>query len=118
MPPMRRDLVIEHAERFGLARYDQIARSAWDGVKEEQLFLSIINQPSVTNGKDVSNSAWRGETVSLIAEKRLGIVRGSGDCCGGAVRSAPLRCIWGKHRDLHRNSNTGCRDMLVQSDPG
>lgn len=110
-------MVIEHAERFGLAQLHQLRGRVGRGDKKSSCIL-LYKAPLSHNGKERLNILRESEDGFLIAEKDWEL-RGSGDLLGAAQSGLPRYRLANldKHRDLLETAMQDAR-MLVQTDPG
>lgn len=110
-------MVIEHAERFGLAQLHQLRGRVGRGDKKSSCIL-LYKSPLSHNGKERLNILRETEDGFLIAEKDWEL-RGSGDLLGAAQSGVPRFRLANldKHRDLLETATQDAR-LLVQQDPG
>lgn len=110
-------MVIEHAERFGLAQLHQLRGRVGRGEKKSSCIL-LYKSPLSHNGKERLNILRESEDGFLIAEKDWEL-RGSGDLLGAAQSGVPRFRLANldKHRDLLEAATQDAR-LLVQQDPG
>ncbi|MGJ8559625.1 MAG: ATP-dependent DNA helicase RecG [Litorimonas sp.] len=110
-------MVIEHAERFGLAQLHQLRGRVGRGDKKSSCIL-LYKSPLSHNGKERLNILRESEDGFLIAEKDWEL-RGSGDLLGAAQSGVPRFRLANldKHRDLLETATQDAR-LLVQKDPG
>jgi len=110
-------MVIEHAERFGLAQLHQLRGRVGRGEKKSSCIL-LYKSPLSQNGKERLKILRESEDGFLIAEKDWEL-RGSGDLLGAAQSGLPRFRLANldKHRDLLETATQDAR-LLVQSDPG
>lgn len=110
-------MVIEHAERFGLAQLHQLRGRVGRGDKKSSCIL-LYKSPLNHNGKERLNILRETEDGFLIAEKDWEL-RGSGDLLGAAQSGVPRFRLANldKHRDLLETATQDAR-LLVQQDPG
>lgn len=110
-------MVIEHAERFGLAQLHQLRGRVGRGDKKSSCIL-LYKSPLSHNGKERLNILRESEDGFLIAEKDWEL-RGSGDLLGAAQSGVPRFRLANldKHRDLLETATQDAR-LLVQQDPG
>ena len=109
-------MVIEHAERFGLAQLHQLRGRVGRGDKASSCVL-LYKDPLSKNGKERLNILRESEDGFLIAEKDWEL-RGSGDVLGAAQSGLPRFRLANldKHRDLLETATQDAR-LLVQQDP-
>ena len=109
-------MVIEHAERFGLAQLHQLRGRVGRGDKASSCVL-LYKDPLSKNGKERLNILRESEDGFLIAEKDWEL-RGSGDLLGAAQSGLPRFRLANldKHRDLLETATQDAR-LLVQQDP-
>lgn len=109
-------MVIEHAERFGLAQLHQLRGRVGRGDKKSSCIL-LYKSPLSHNGKERLNILRETEDGFLIAEKDWEL-RGSGDLLGAAQSGVPRFRLANldKHRDLLETATQDAR-LLVQQDP-
>ncbi|MGB3456682.1 MAG: ATP-dependent DNA helicase RecG [Litorimonas sp.] len=109
-------MVIEHAERFGLAQLHQLRGRVGRGDKKSSCIL-LYKNPLSQNGKARLNILRESEDGFLIAEKDWEL-RGSGDLLGAAQSGLPRFRLANldKHRDLLETATQDAR-LLVQTDP-
>lgn len=109
-------MVIEHAERFGLAQLHQLRGRVGRGDKKSSCIL-LYKAPLSENGKQRLNILRESEDGFLIAEKDWEL-RGSGDLLGAAQSGLPRYRLANldKHRDLLETATQDAR-LLVQLDP-
>lgn len=109
-------MVIEHAERFGLAQLHQLRGRVGRGDKKSSCIL-LYKAPLSHNGKERLNILRETEDGFLIAEKDWEL-RGSGDLLGAAQSGVPRFRLANldKHRDLLETATQDAR-LLVQQDP-
>ncbi|MGB6231380.1 MAG: ATP-dependent DNA helicase RecG [Litorimonas sp.] len=110
-------MVIEHAERFGLAQLHQLRGRVGRGDKKSSCIL-LYKSPLSLNGKERLNILRESEDGFLIAEKDWEL-RGSGDLLGAAQSGLPRFRLANldKHRDLLETATQDAR-LLVRQDPG
>ncbi|WP_298912690.1 ATP-dependent DNA helicase RecG [uncultured Algimonas sp.] len=109
-------MVIEHAERFGLAQLHQLRGRVGRGDKASSCIL-LYKNPLSQNGKERLNILRESEDGFLIAEKDWEL-RGSGDLLGAAQSGLPRFRLANldKHRDLLETATQDAR-LLVERDP-
>lgn len=109
-------MVIEHAERFGLAQLHQLRGRVGRGDKKSSCIL-LYKAPLSENGKQRLNILRESEDGFLIAEKDWEL-RGSGDLLGAAQSGLPRYRLANldQHRDLLETATQDAR-LLVQRDP-
>ncbi|WP_189494887.1 ATP-dependent DNA helicase RecG [Algimonas arctica] len=109
-------MVIEHAERFGLAQLHQLRGRVGRGDKKSSCIL-LYKSPLSHNGKERLNILRESEDGFLIAEKDWEL-RGSGDLLGSAQSGVPRFRLANldKHRDLLETATQDAR-LLIQQDP-
>ena len=109
-------MVIEHAERFGLAQLHQLRGRVGRGDKKSSCLL-LYKSPLSENGKQRLNILRESEDGFLIAEKDWEL-RGSGDLLGAAQSGLPRFRLANldQHRDLLETATQDAR-LLVQNDP-
>jgi ATP-dependent DNA helicase RecG len=109
-------MVIEHAERFGLAQLHQLRGRVGRGDKKSSCIL-LYKSPLSHNGKERLNILRESEDGFLIAEKDWEL-RGAGDLLGAAQSGVPRFRLANldKHRDLLETATQDAR-LLVQQDP-
>lgn len=110
-------MVIEHAERFGLAQLHQLRGRVGRGDKKSSCIL-LYKSPLSHNGKERLNILRETEDGFLIAEKDWEL-RGSGDLLGAAQSGVPRFRIANleKHQGLLETATQDAR-LLIQQDPG
>jgi len=109
-------IVIEHAERFGLAQLHQLRGRVGRSDKQSSCLL-LYKGPLSVNGKARLEIMRESEDGFLIAEKDWEL-RGSGDLLGSAQSGVPNFKLANldKHRDLLETATQDAR-LLVQNDP-
>lgn len=109
-------IVIEHAERFGLAQLHQLRGRVGRSDKPSSCLL-MYKGPLSVNGKARLEIMRESEDGFLIAEKDWEL-RGSGDLLGAAQSGMPVFKLANldKHRDLLETATQDAR-LLVQKDP-
>lgn len=109
-------MVIEHAERFGLAQLHQLRGRVGRGNKKSSCIL-LYKSPLSQNGKERLSVLRDSEDGFLIAEKDWEL-RGSGDLLGAAQSGLPRYSLANldKHRDLLETAMQDAR-LLVAQDP-
>lgn len=109
-------MVIEHAERFGLAQLHQLRGRVGRGQKKSSCIL-LYKAPLSQSGKERLNILRETEDGFLIAEKDWEL-RGSGDLLGAAQSGVPRYRLANldTHRGLLETATQDAR-MLVQKDP-
>ena len=109
-------IVIEHAERFGLAQLHQLRGRVGRSDKPSSCLL-LYKGPLSVNGKARLEIMRESEDGFLIAEKDWEL-RGSGDLLGAAQSGVPNFKLANldKHRDLLETATQDAR-LLVQNDP-
>lgn len=109
-------MVIEHAERFGLAQLHQLRGRVGRGDKKSSCIL-LYKTPLSQNGKERLSILRETEDGFLIAEKDWEL-RGSGDLLGAAQSGLPRYRLANldKHRDLLETATQDAR-LLVSQDP-
>ncbi|MEM7730187.1 MAG: ATP-dependent DNA helicase RecG [Pseudomonadota bacterium] len=109
-------MVIEHAERFGLAQLHQLRGRVGRGDKKSSCIL-LYKSPLSQNGKARLSILRESEDGFLIAEKDWEL-RGSGDLLGAAQSGLPRFRLANldEHRDLLETATQDAR-LLVQTDP-
>ena len=110
-------IVIEHAERFGLAQLHQLRGRVGRSDKASTCLL-LYKGPLSVNGKARLEIMRQSEDGFLIAEKDWEL-RGSGDLLGSAQSGTPTYTLANldKHKDLLETAVQDAR-LLVQNDPG
>ena len=110
-------IVIEHAERFGLAQLHQLRGRVGRSDKKSSCLL-LYQGPLSVNGKARLEIMRQSEDGFLIAEKDWEL-RGSGDLLGAAQSGLPRFTLANldKHKDLLETATQDAR-LLVQMDPG
>ncbi len=110
-------IVIEHAERFGLAQLHQLRGRVGRSDKKSSCLL-LYQGPLSVNGKARLEIMRQTEDGFLIAEKDWEL-RGSGDLLGAAQSGLPKFTLANldKHKDLLETATQDAR-LLVQMDPG
>ncbi|WP_409433927.1 ATP-dependent DNA helicase RecG [Litorimonas sp. RW-G-Af-16] len=110
-------IVIEHAERFGLAQLHQLRGRVGRSDKASSCLL-LYKGPLSVNGKARLEIMRESEDGFLIAEKDWEL-RGSGDLLGARQSGMPdfKLANLDKHRDLLETATQDAR-LLVQMDPG
>lgn len=110
-------IVIEHAERFGLAQLHQLRGRVGRSDKKSSCLL-LYQAPLSVNGKARLEIMRQSEDGFLIAEKDWEL-RGSGDLLGAAQSGVPRFTLANldKHKDLLETATQDARH-LVQMDPG
>ena len=109
-------IVIEHAERFGLAQLHQLRGRVGRSDKPSSCLL-LYKGPLSVNGKARLEIMRESEDGFLIAEKDWEL-RGSGDLLGSRQSGLPdfKLANLDKHRDLLETATQDAR-LLVQMDP-
>ncbi len=109
-------IVIEHAERFGLAQLHQLRGRVGRSDKPSSCLL-LYKGPLSVSGKARLEIMRESEDGFLIAEKDWEL-RGSGDLLGAAQSGLPNFTLANldKHRDLLETATQDAR-LLVQNDP-
>ncbi len=110
-------IVIEHAERFGLAQLHQLRGRVGRSDKKSSCLL-LYQAPLSVNGKARLEIMRQSEDGFLIAEKDWEL-RGTGDLLGAAQSGVPRFTLANldKHKDLLETATQDAR-LLVQMDPG
>jgi ATP-dependent DNA helicase RecG len=110
-------IVIEHAERFGLAQLHQLRGRVGRSDKKSSCLL-LYQGPLSVNGKARLEIMRQSEDGFLIAEKDWEL-RGSGDLLGSAQSGVPNFKLANleRHKDLLETATQDAR-TLVQLDPG
>ena len=110
-------IVIEHAERFGLAQLHQLRGRVGRSDKKSSCLL-LYQGPLSVNGKARLEIMRQSEDGFLIAEKDWEL-RGSGDLLGAAQSGLPRFSLANldRHKDLLETATQDAR-LLVQMDPG
>ena len=110
-------IVIEHAERFGLAQLHQLRGRVGRSDKKSSCLL-LYQGPLSVNGKARLEIMRQSEDGFLIAEKDWEL-RGSGDLLGAAQSGLPNFTLANldRHKDLLETATQDAR-LLVQMDPG
>lgn len=110
-------IVIEHAERFGLAQLHQLRGRVGRSDKKSSCLL-LYQGPLSVNGKARLEIMRQSEDGFLIAEKDWEL-RGSGDLLGSAQSGLPNFKLANldRHKDLLETATQDAR-LLVQRDPG
>ena len=110
-------IVIEHAERFGLAQLHQLRGRVGRSDKKSSCLL-LYQGPLSVNGKARLEIMRQSEDGFLIAEKDWEL-RGSGDLLGAAQSGLPRLTLANldRHKDLLETATQDAR-LLVQKDPG
>ena len=110
-------IVIEHAERFGLAQLHQLRGRVGRSDKKSSCLL-LYQGPLSVNGKARLEIMRQSEDGFLIAEKDWEL-RGSGDLLGAAQSGVPRFTLANldRHKDLLETATQDAR-LLVQMDPG
>jgi ATP-dependent DNA helicase RecG len=110
-------IVIEHAERFGLAQLHQLRGRVGRSDKKSSCLL-LYQGPLSVNGKARLEIMRQSEDGFLIAEKDWEL-RGSGDLLGAAQSGLPKFTLANldRHKDLLETATQDAR-LLVQMDPG
>ncbi len=110
-------IVIEHAERFGLAQLHQLRGRVGRSDKKSSCLL-LYQGPLSVNGKARLEIMRQSEDGFLIAEKDWEL-RGSGDLLGAAQSGLPRFTLANldRHKDLLETATQDAR-LLVQRDPG
>ena len=110
-------MVIEHAERFGLAQLHQLRGRVGRGDKQSTCLL-MYKGPLSVNGKARLEIMRQSEDGFLIAEKDWEL-RGSGDLLGSRQSGLPNYKLadLDKHKSLLETAVQDAR-LLAQSDPG
>ncbi len=110
-------IVIEHAERFGLAQLHQLRGRVGRSDKKSSCLL-LYQGPLSVNGKARLEIMRQSEDGFLIAEKDWEL-RGSGDLLGAAQSGLPRFTLANldRHKDLLETATQDAR-LLVQKDPG
>lgn len=109
-------IVIEHAERFGLAQLHQLRGRVGRSDKKSSCIL-MYQGPLSVNGKARLEIMRQSEDGFLIAEKDWEL-RGSGDLLGAAQSGVPRFTLANldRHKDLLETATQDARH-LVQIDP-
>jgi len=109
-------IVIEHAERFGLAQLHQLRGRVGRSDKKSSCLL-LYQGPLSVNGKARLEIMRQSEDGFLIAEKDWEL-RGSGDLLGAAQSGLPRFTLANldRHKDLLETATQDAR-LLVQMDP-
>lgn len=109
-------MVIEHAERYGLAQLHQLRGRVGRGDKKSSCLL-LYKNPLSLNGKERLSILRDSEDGFLIAEKDWEL-RGSGDLLGSAQSGLPRYRLANLdvHRDLLETATQDAR-LLVERDP-
>ena len=109
-------MVIEHAERFGLAQLHQLRGRVGRGDKKSNCIL-LYKSPLSQTGKERLKILRESDDGFLIAEKDWEL-RGSGDLLGAAQSGLPHFRLANldRHRDLLETATQDAR-LLVQNDP-
>ena len=110
-------MVIEHAERFGLAQLHQLRGRVGRGDKQSTCLL-MYKGPLSVNGKARLEIMRQSEDGFLIAEKDWEL-RGSGDLLGSKQSGVPNYKLadLDKHKSLLETAVQDAR-LLAQTDPG
>ncbi len=110
-------IVIEHAERFGLAQLHQLRGRVGRSDKKSSCLL-LYQAPLSVNGKARLEIMRQSEDGFLIAEKDWEL-RGSGDLLGAAQSGVPRFTLANldKHKDLLETATQDARHLVVM-DPG
>jgi len=110
-------IVIEHAERFGLAQLHQLRGRVGRSDKKSSCLL-LYQGPLSLNGKARLEIMRQSEDGFLIAEKDWEL-RGSGDLLGAAQSGLPRFTLANldRHKDLLETATQDARHF-VQMDPG
>ena len=110
-------IVIEHAERFGLAQLHQLRGRVGRSDKKSSCLL-LYQGPLSVSGKARLEIMRQSEDGFLIAEKDWEL-RGSGDLLGAAQSGLPQFKLANldRHKDLLETATQDAR-LLVQKDPG
>jgi len=110
-------ILIEHAERFGLAQLHQLRGRVGRSDKKSSCLL-LYQGPLSVNGKARLEIMRQSEDGFLIAEKDWEL-RGSGDLLGAAQSGLPKFTLANldRHKDLLETATQDAR-LLVQMDPG
>lgn len=110
-------IVIEHAERFGLAQLHQLRGRVGRSDKKSSCLL-LYQGPLSVNGKARLEIMRQSEDGFLIAEKDWEL-RGSGDLLGAAQSGLPRFTLANldRHKDLLETATQDAK-LLVQMDPG
>ena len=109
-------IIIEHAERFGLAQLHQLRGRVGRSDKPSSCLL-LYQGPLSVSGKARLEIMRQSEDGFLIAEKDWEL-RGSGDLLGSAQSGLPNYSLANldKHKDLLETATQDAR-LLVQNDP-
>lgn len=110
-------IVIEHAERFGLAQLHQLRGRVGRSDKPSSCLL-LYKGPLSVNGKARLEIMRQSEDGFLIAEKDWEL-RGSGDLLGSRQSGMPKFSLadLDKHKALLETAHQDAR-LIVQTDPG
>ncbi len=110
-------IVIEHAERFGLAQLHQLRGRVGRSDKPSSCLL-LYKGPLSVNGKARLEIMRQSEDGFLIAEKDWEL-RGSGDLLGSRQSGMPNFSLadMDKHKSLLETAHQDAR-LIVQTDPG
>ncbi len=110
-------IVIEHAERFGLAQLHQLRGRVGRSDKPSTCLL-LYKGPLSVNGKARLETMRQSQDGFLIAEKDWEL-RGSGDLLGSRQSGLPAYRLadLDKHRALLETAHNDAR-LIVETDPG
>ncbi len=110
-------IVIEHAERFGLAQLHQLRGRVGRGDKQSSCLL-LYKGPLSVNGKARLEIMRQTEDGFVIAEKDWEL-RGSGDLLGSRQSGLPKFTLadMDKHKSLLETAHQDAR-IIIEKDPG
>ena len=110
-------IVIEHAERFGLAQLHQLRGNVWVGAKRKSSCLLVYSKPITDNARQRLNIMRETQDGFVIAEEDLRI-RGSGDLLGTRQSGLPnFKLVdFSEHKKLLSIAKDDVK-LVLNSDP-